>query len=244
MLNDCLGKMSSSAKPSSSNSSPSPAPSSSPQDSLVARFVFWFNAAAATLWWCCLGRWALLLPLVGRRFLPGGIAEFFQVLALFPALSHLLRWFLLGYRSYADENQLWSLVFAAKAIYICYGVIFPSPLIAKHSSYSVLIVSWGLQILSLYSYKALRSVGLADRPWIRSAYLNLAFFTFPASTVAEMILIFLSLAFTDDDSWAELFNKAVLVAYIPVSYFAWQNLKKRRTRLTARWRRMANLAAH
>lgn len=194
---------------------------------LGLRVLFLFNAASATLWWCCLGRFLILLPLVGRRFLPGGIAEFFQVISLSHILGHFVR-YLVGYGAESRQSRryLWSLVYAVKACYICYVVIFPHPQIAKHVTYSVLILCWSLQLLTAYTFHALRSVNV-KYAWLTWAYEYLPRLILPISSIAEMILIFLSLAYSADDSWIELINKSVLVAYVPVMYFAWPNVKNR-----------------
>ena len=53
------------------------------------KLAFFYNTVAATLWFCCLGRFLILLPLVGRKFLPGGMADFFHVVSLLPIIESL-----------------------------------------------------------------------------------------------------------------------------------------------------------
>lgn len=47
--------------------------------------------------------------------------------------------------------------------------------------------------------------------------------------VAEMVLIFLSLAFVKQDHMYEMFLQAALLSYIPAGYFAWGYLQSRKS---------------
>ncbi|KAG7661191.1 uncharacterized protein J8A68_005295 [[Candida] subhashii] len=190
------------------------------------RFVFFFNSVAATLWFCCLGRFLILLPLVGRKFLPGGIADFFHIVSLTPLFGFLLLKSILY--TNVKLSDLWALFNGLKMAWICYGVIFPHPKIAKHTSYSLLISAWCIQYVIHYSYHAFR-IKTRSSPWFLFwlQYHNF-YITYPVGLVAEMILIFLSLMFVEDDSIYEYVLKFALLSYIPVAYFAWNNLRKRR----------------
>ncbi|KSA03579.1 uncharacterized protein AC631_00718 [Debaryomyces fabryi] len=46
--------------------------------------------------------------------------------------------------------------------------------------------------------------------------------------VAEMILIFLSLAFVKQDHIYEVFLQVALLSYIPIGYFAWGYMQSRK----------------
>ena len=88
------------------------------------KLAFFYNTVAATLWFCCLGRFLILLPLVGRKFLPGGMADFFHVVSLLPIIESLFVKSVLRKNSlshhYGDSEWI-------KMVWLCYGVIFPHP---------------------------------------------------------------------------------------------------------------------
>ncbi|KAG5420583.1 hypothetical protein I9W82_002464 [Candida metapsilosis] len=191
-----------------------------------ARLLFFYNVAAATLWFCCFARFLILLPLVGRRFLPGGIADFFHAVAMTPLIGTLL---LFSLNTTKWKSLLWPLLNGIKMAWVCYGVIYPHPKIAKHTSYSLLITAWCVPYMIYFSYHAFRVKTRTSPFFLFWLQYNNFFITYPLSVVAEMIQVFLSLSFVTDESVHELALKAMFVAYIPVAYFTWGHLKSRRT---------------
>ncbi|KAI5954553.1 hypothetical protein KGF54_002328 [Candida jiufengensis] len=191
------------------------------------RLLFFYNIVSATLWFCCFARFLILLPLVGRRFLPGGIADFFQTIAITPLLGSILV-LILNEKYLNIKSQLWSIGNGIKMIWICYGVIFPYPKIAKHTSYSMLITAWSLQYFINYSYHAFKLKTKTSPFFLFWLQYNNFYILYLLGTIAEMIQIFLSLAFVDDDSYYELFLRVVFLAYIPIAYYTWGHLKKRK----------------
>lgn len=191
--------------------------------------LLWFvDCAALTLWLCCLLRFAILLPLVGTRFLPQGIADFFHVVAVIP-VAELVVVRLVRRNWSQGKYGSWPVVAnALRMVWLCYGVIFVYPKIAKHILYSVLIGLWCLGYLVHFAYYAFK-VKFRTTPyflfWLKH---HIMFVTFPALVVAEMVLLFLSLKFAEDGTVYEWFIKAVLVGYVPLGYFAWGYLLDRR----------------
>ncbi|CAK9436949.1 uncharacterized protein LODBEIA_P14510 [Lodderomyces beijingensis] len=191
------------------------------------RLIFFVDVVAATLWFCCLARFLILLPLVGRRFLPGGIADFFHVVSLTPlmATSAVV---LFNQHKRPFKAYFWSLLNGLKMAWICYGVIFPHPKIAKHTAYSFLITAWSTQYFLHFTYLAFRERTRSSPFFLFWAQYNNFYVTYPVELVAEMSMIFLSLGFLTEDSYYAIVIKAVFVSYIPIAYFAWGHLKKRK----------------
>lgn len=189
------------------------------------RVVFFFDIASATLWFCCLCRFLILLPLVGRRFLPGGIADFFHIVAVLPLLDFLVV-NLLAKDTYS-LNDLWSLLNGIRMVGLCYGVIFPHPKIAKHTSYSFLILSWCIQNVidsTYYSFK----VKTRSSPMFLFRLHHLHFYiTFPMAFVSELVLVFLSLVFVEN-KWHEMVLEALVLVYVPAGYFTFRYLLGRK----------------
>mmetsp|Transcript_8925 Transcript_8925/g.11136 ORF Transcript_8925/g.11136 Transcript_8925/m.11136 type:complete len:166 (-) Transcript_8925:5083-5580(-) len=113
-------------------------------------------------------------------------------------------------------------------VWICYGVIFPHPRIAKHTSYSLLIFSWCLIYMIHFSYYCFKVKTRSTPSWLFWLQYHHFYLTFPLTIVAEMILIFLSLAFVKQDHIYEMFLQGALLCYIPIGYFAWGYLQSRK----------------
>jgi len=192
------------------------------------RFVFYYQSASATLWFCCLARFLILLPLVGRRFLPGGIADFFHVVSILPVGDVIIERVLATARN-STTDTYFDLFVGIKMVWLCYGVIFQYPKIAKHTLYSVLIASWCILWSIHFVFKAFTTKTRRCPSWLLKLQYSNFFLTYPSSWVAELILIFLALKFVEHDIY-ELFLQAVIVSYVPVGYLSLKYLRKRRTR--------------
>lgn len=189
------------------------------------RAVFFFNIASATLWFCCLGRFLILLPLVGRRFLPVAIADFFHIVSVIPLVIFLAVNLLA--RKEFQVSDLWGLFNGLRMVWICYGVIYPHPKIAKHTSYSFLIISWCILNLIDSTYYAFKVKTKASPLWLFKLHHLHFYVTFPMALVSEMILIFLSGLYEKNRIY-DLFLDASLLMYIPVAFFAFRYLLARK----------------
>lgn len=190
------------------------------------KVVFFYNVVAATLWSCCLGRFVILLPLVGRKFLPGGMADFFHVVATFPLLGFFVV-NLFG-RNVYSASDLWSFLNGVRMVWICYGVIFPHPKIARHISYSSLILSWCIQNIvdsSYYAFKVKTRTSPAFLFWLHH---HIFFLTFPLAFISEFILVFLSLKLVGI-KWHRIAIELCVLSYVPLGYFTFQHLLWRKT---------------
>lgn len=180
------------------------------------KVVFFYNIAATTLWLCCFARFAVLLPLVGRRFLPGGIADFFHAVATLPMVGFFVV-NLFGRSNYA-ATDLWSFLNGARMLWICYGVIYPHPKIAKHTSYSFLILSWSIQNIVNLSYYTFKVKTRTSPLWLFWLHHHIFLVTFPVAFVSELILVFLSLKFVTIP-YHKVAIELCMLAYIPLGYF-------------------------
>lgn len=181
--------------------------------------VFAYNLSSLILWFCCFCRFLVLLPLVGRRFLPGGIADFFHGVSALPLFEIILVKILINptYKSY----DLWGVLNGIRMVWVCYGVIFTHPKVAKHTSYSFIIASWCITYIIHYAYYSFRIKTRSSPFWLFWLNYNHYWITFPVSMVSEMIITFLSLGFVQEKLWLEFAIQASLLSYIPVAYFQW-----------------------
>ncbi|EGV66517.1 hypothetical protein PSN45_002884 [Yamadazyma tenuis] len=188
------------------------------------KFAFAFNVCSFTVWFCCLCRFLILLPLVGRRFLPGGIADFFHAVSVLPLMDFLIVKTTISFKFSATD--IWPLLNGIRMAWVCFGVIFPHPTIAKHTAYSFLILSWCTTYIIHYTYYAFR-IKTRSSPYLLF-WLNYNHYwvTFPMAIVSEMVLVFLSLGFVNENSWLELAMKITILVYIPIGYFEWEYINK------------------
>lgn len=191
------------------------------------KLVFFYNTCSFVLWLCCFCRFLILLPLVGRKFLPGGIADFFHIVSLLPLCGFFIKKTLI--KSKLQVSDAWSLANGVRMVWVCYGVIFPHPGIAKHTSYSLLILSWCLMNVVHFAYYSFKVKTRSTPSWLFWLQYHHFYLTFPLTMVAEMVLIFLSLAFVKQDHMYEMFLQAALLSYIPAGYFAWGYLQSRKS---------------
>ncbi|KAM9898429.1 hypothetical protein OXX59_002945 [Metschnikowia pulcherrima] len=191
---------------------------------LNLRALFFYNIASLTLWSCCLARFLVLLPLVGRRFLPAGIADFFHVVATLPLLGYFL---VNSLRESPHKKSFWGLFNGARLVWVCYAVIFPHPKIAKHTSYSFLISAWCLQNILDLAYHSFKLKTRTSPKFLFWLHYNHFFVTFPVSFVSELTMVFLSLAFVQH-SGLEYVLQACFLLYVPIGYYTFKHLLHRR----------------
>lgn len=189
------------------------------------RAVFFCNLISSTLWFCCLGRFLILLPLVGRRFLPVAIADFFHVVSVLPLMNFFVVNFL-GRNEYKGSD-FWGLFNGIRMVWICYGVVYPHPKVAKHTSYSTLILSWCIQNLIDSTYYAFKVKTKASPMWLFRLHHVHFYVTVPMAVVSEMILIFLSGTYERNRAY-DMFLDGCLLLYLPVAIFAFRYLLSRK----------------
>lgn len=195
--------------------------------------VFAYNLSSLTVWFCCFCRFLILLPLVGRRFLPAGIADFFHTVSVLPLLEFMLVKILIN--PSFKLSDLWALLNGLRMAWVCYGVIFTHPKVAKHTSYSFLIATWCITYIIHYAYYSFRIKTRSSPFWLFWMNYNHYWITFPVSLVSEMIITFLSLGFVQEKLWLELLIQTCLLSYVPVAYFQWGYIR------TVRYQRYQDL---
>lgn len=189
------------------------------------RVLLYIDVVSATLWFCCLGRLLILLPLVGRRFLPAGIADFFHMVAVLPTLQWVA--VLAIYKQKWQSTDLWALLHSVRLLWLSYGVIYSHPLVAKHTSYSFLIFSWCVLHLIDSCYHAFKLKTRSSPRFLFAAHYLHFYVTFPVSFVSELILVFLSLSLVEG-VYLELAIKATFLLYVPVGYLYFRHLQLRK----------------
>lgn len=197
--------------------------------SATEKILFFVNIAALVLWFCCLGRFVILLPLVGRRFLPGGIADFFHTVSLIPFVTYvavrIAKWQEL--KSRKDAIFSWGLFNAVHMAWMCYGVIYPHPKIAKHTTYSFILLSWCVLNTLHYIHFAWVVKTKRSPRALRWAAYNSFYVTLPIGVVGELGQIMLSLTFAEENLALDWAIRATALAFVPITYVFWGHLRSR-----------------
>lgn len=188
------------------------------------KLVFFFNVASLTLWICCLCRFLILLPLVGRMFLPGGIADFFHVVSALPLAEFFVMKLLL--RRPFSKKDLVKLFNGVRLVWLCYVVIFPHPKVAKHTSYSFIIFAWCFQYVIHYGYYAFKVKTKRSPRWLMWLQYHNYYWTFPLAVIGEVSILFLALAFVEHP-WYDISYQVAVLAYVPGGYYAWKYMGSR-----------------
>ncbi|ODQ80512.1 hypothetical protein BABINDRAFT_160785 [Babjeviella inositovora NRRL Y-12698] len=184
-----------------------------------------FNIVEILLWVSVLFRTLLLLPLVGRKFLPGGIADFFIYVTTFTAAIQTINT-ILGLSN--SRNRLLCIFVQAHKCWFVWDVLHVK--IVKHGLFSLLIVLWSVSNIcrfAFYTYKLSR--GSVHNSWLKTLYANEFLLTLPLGMVAEWGLIFMKLRYVDGT--LRLFMQLVLVLYVPSFYILFDHYLKKKTLL-------------
>lgn len=190
----------------------------------LQKYLIFSDIISSFLWIAVLLRFLVLFPLVGTRFLPGGIADFFLCVQCIIFID-LFSYYLI-YRNYPNSqflrkvnlNRLLLTIFSR--VLISFGVLYAFPKTARHISFSTLIISNSLQESTRYLYNAYKIRTFGKKLYWLQLIKKLIFINFfPIEIISEVILIFISLQFADAEN--KLYGyllRVILFLYIPFFY--------------------------
>ena len=185
---------------------------------LISRLYQFTHISSGFLFVALLIRWLILLPLVGSKFLPGGIHEFLCYLLFYASISELI--WLLKFRglfgTILTRTFVKDLNFLYFILVMHYHDDYEHAPVLKNASYSSFII--GLACTQAYSHW----YGLFKRPinqkkglvWKIDTYLMM-----PLLYLSEMYLLLLNLRNPSFHTFPLLdkLNKVVLVIFLPVA---------------------------
>ncbi|ODV93253.1 hypothetical protein PACTADRAFT_77606 [Pachysolen tannophilus NRRL Y-2460] len=169
-----------------------------------------YNRLFALLWISVIARFSILLPLVGNKFLPGGIADYFLSVQALTCLFDLFN--VITKIIEIKNSNLFILNFISKALIS--SILLQYPKIARNESFSTLIISWSLQefFKNLYMIFKIRNKGIYKVPYlIYWFYSNNFILVYPLRVLSEIAIIFLSLRY------AQAYKKSlglIIIAYL------------------------------
>ncbi|CAI4061141.1 hypothetical protein SKDZ_06G1100 [Saccharomyces kudriavzevii ZP591] len=192
---------------------------------LVHKLYQYYQLSTSFLYAALLARWLILMPLVGSRFLPGGIHEFLIYLVLCSSVVETL-WLL---KFYGFRNGLYSRTFLKDLnfIYLVRVIHFyddyEHALVLKNASYSSFIICLSLSQAYCHWCKLFKRKGVKERTLVWRAN---TFITLPILYLSEFALLILNIQVKNYHSTPtlDIINRAVLLAYFPILLTAYKKL--------------------
>lgn len=182
-----------------------------------------YHIVAMFMYGAVLARLFILLPLVGRKFLAGGISDFFNlvttIICSIEIILSLVKLIPIQLPLIVLQNWV--------KFFIIWAILDRDDKILNHSCYSLLIFSWCSYGFVGYIYWFYKLKGLGRVPkGLNNFYQNLKLIVFPIEASVEFITIFLSLKFINQDSqqYLKIFTQLVLLFYIPTKFYLYKNL--------------------
>lgn len=185
---------------------------------IISKLYQFYQICTAFLYFALLARWIILLPLVGSKFLPGGIHEFLCHLMVWSSVVELV--WLFGFRGLKGGIQSRTLVKCLNFIYFVAVLHFHDDyehaLVLKNTSYSSFII--GLSLTQSYSHWC----KLFKRGYVtkRSLFYKLeTWIWMPLLYTSEFYLLLLNVQNPNFHSTPVLdkINKVVLVLFFPIA---------------------------
>ncbi|QEU58790.1 Keg1 [Kluyveromyces lactis] len=187
---------------------------------LVVKLYQFFHISSAFLYCALLVRWLVLLPLVSRKYLPGGIHRFLCCLMVYSAIGNILWWVKMRGLAWSIFNRHnlknINLIYLVAILHF-YDDFEHSPVL-KNTSYSSFIV--GLSFTQMYYHWNRIFKGPSLEPQCSKSLASRinAFIMIPLVYLSEFYLLLLN---TEIDNYHNgpktvLFNKFVLVVFIPL----------------------------
>ena len=186
---------------------------------IVSKLYQYYQLASSFLYVALASRWLILFPLVGVRFLPGGIHEFLMYLLLGSSLLELV--WLFVFRGLKGAFRQRTVYKDMNFLYVV-GVLhfhddYEHALVLKNISYSVFIVALGVSQAYCHGTQLFKRAPNYRRKtllWRLNTFVAL-----PALYISEFCLLLLNLQFPNYHTTELLraVNQVVLVIYFPVA---------------------------
>ncbi len=201
-----------------------------PRYNYTQRFLLVSDIICCFLWIAVNVRLVILLPLIGIRFLPGGIADFFFAVNCGTVLVDLFEYITIFGKVVSPAAfsvpRLMPLLFTLSERLITSSVIISYPRSAKCKAFAILIYAESLleSIRCYYNFFKVRTFGRKHRTFRAIKKLSYTVLV-PVQTVCELILIFTALQFDSYYAALNSYDKAIkatirvlAVLYLPCFY--------------------------
>lgn len=200
---------------------------------LITKYLIAYNAVSGFFWAAVLLRFAVLLPLVGPKYVAGGLADFLRwvqtlmVLEVAHAALGLVR-----------SPVATAAIQVASRLLVVWGVLFLFPDVGQHPAFSTCTVAWCVTEIVRYSFYvfSLARPGPGGVPyWLTWIRYSAFYVLYPLGAGSEWVLILVSLPEAEQlSTWYTLLLKASLLIYIPGFYVMFTHVMKQRRKVLGR----------
>lgn len=224
----------SSSSPSQNQPSPAALKAQFQKRERIRKYLITYNAISGFFWAAVLLRFSILFPLVGTKFVSGGLNDFLrwvQTLMVLEVVHSAL--------GLVRSPVVTTIIQVSSRLLVVWGVLYLFPEVGQSIFFSTCTIAWCITEIvryTFYVYTLRRPTGSATTgavpywlTWIRySAFYVL----YPMGAGSEWLLILLSLPEAEQFSTLyTLFLKANLLIYIPGFYVMFTHVLKQRKKV-------------
>lgn len=196
---------------------------------LKRKYLILYNGFSCFLWAAVLLRFAVLFPLVGSKFVCGGLNDFLRwvqtlmVLDVVHAITGVVR-----------ASPVTTTMQILSRLVVVWGVLYPFPEIGESFAFSTCTLAWCFtEILRyLFHWYTITRGSHAVPKWLVWIRYSAFFILYPLGAGSEWILMLLSLSTAETYSTLyALLLKAILLIYIPGFYILYTHVIKQRKKV-------------
>lgn len=194
---------------------------------IVSKLYQYYRISNAFLYAALFTRWLILFPLVGGRFLPGGIHEFLIYLMAYSTVGEIgwLFKFRPFKRALLSRTMLKDLTFINFMLSLHYYDDYEHALVLRNISYSVFIVSLGLSQCYVHSSQLFKRGERTSSSSHRSLVWKVYFYVLlPVMYISEFNLLLLNVQYPSFHKlpWLNFINEGILIAFFPIAISCWR----------------------
>lgn len=204
------------------------APVSEPKKTPVQSYLVAYNAVSGFLWAGVFLRLVILFPLVGSRFVSGGLEEYtrwVQTLMLLEVVHSAI--------GLVRSPLVTAAMQVASRILVVWGVLYLFPNVGTFFPFSTCVLAWSITEMLRYSYYVYTLTRPKSVPyWLTWLRYSAFYVLYPLGAGSEWLLILISLP--EAERYSTLYAlvlKATLVIYVPGFYVMFTHVMAQRKKV-------------
>lgn len=196
--------------------------------SVIHQYLVAYNAVSGFLWAAVLLRLIILYPLVGSKFISGGLEEYtrwVQTLMLLEVVHSAI--------GIVRSPLVTAAIQVASRILVVWGVLYPFPSVGTYFAFTTCVVAWSITEILRYSFYVYSLVRPGAVPyWLVWLRYSAFYILYPMGAGSEWVLVLISLPEAERySSLYALFLKAIMLIYIPGFYVMFTHVMAQRRKV-------------
>lgn len=194
----------------------------------IQRYLIYYNALSGFMWAAVFLRLIILYPLVGSKFVSGGLEVFtrwVQTLMLLEVVHSAV--------GFVRSPLMTAAMQVASRILVVWGVWYLFPSVCSSFAFTTCVLAWGITEMLRYSFYVYSLARPGDVPyWLIWLRYSAFYVLYPMGAGSEWIMVLLCLPQAEEFSSAyALFLKACLLLYIPGFYVMFTHVMSQRRKV-------------